>query len=171
MTKEQMLKNVYVDRDISWMYFNHRILQEANKEYVPLHERLSFLGIYSNNLDEFFRVRVASLNRMLEGKVSHETEQQLRKTLKVINKLNETYSKEYTESVDKVFHELELHNIRLLTETELNDEQKEFLHSFFLDKLNGSINPIWLSEIDDFSSLEDNRIYLISNCSKLILQI
>ena len=156
-----MLKNVYVDRDISWMYFNHRILQEANKEYVPLHERLSFLGIYSNNLDEFFRVRVASLNRMLEGKVSHETEQQLRKTLKVINKLNETYSKEYTESVDKVFHELELHNIRLLTETELNDEQKEFLHSFFLDKLNGSINPIWLSEIDDFSSLEDNRIYLI----------
>ena len=161
MTKEQMLKNVYVDRYISWMYFNHRILQEANKEYVPLHERLSFLGIYSNNLDEFFRVRVASLNRMLEGKVSHETEQQLRKTLKVINKLNETYSKEYTESVDKVFHELELHNIRLLTETELNDEQKEFLHSFFLDKLNGSINPIWLSEIDDFSSLEDNRIYLI----------
>ena len=156
-----MLKNVYVDRDISWMYFNHRILQEANKEYVPLHERLSFLGIYSNNLDEFFRVRVASLNRMLEGKVSHETEQQLRKTLKVINKLNETYSKEYTESVEKVFHELELHNIRLLTETELNDEQKEFLHSFFLDKLNGSINPIWLSEIDDFSSLEDNRIYLI----------
>ena len=161
MTKEQMLKNVYVDRDISWMYFNHRILQEANKEYVPLHERLSFLGIYSNNLDEFFRVRVASLNRMLEGKVSHETEQQLRKTLKVINKLNETYSKEYTESVEKVFHELELHNIRLLTETELNDEQKEFLHSFFLDKLNGSINPIWLSEIDDFSTLEDNRIYLI----------
>ena len=161
MTKEQMLKNVYVDRDISWMYFNRRILQEANKEYVPLHERLSFLGIYSNNLDEFFRVRVASLNRMLEGKVSHETEQQLRKTLKVINKLNETYSKEYTESVEKVFHELELHNIRLLTETELNDEQKEFLHSFFLDKLNGSINPIWLSEIDDFSSLEDNRIYLI----------
>lgn len=156
-----MLKNVYVDRDISWMYFNHRILQEANKEYVPLHERLSFLGIYSNNLDEFFRVRVASLNRMLEGKVSHETEQQLRKTLKVINKLNETYSKEYTESVEKVFHELELHNIRLLTETELNDEQKEFLHNFFLDKLNGSINPIWLSEIDDFSSLEDNRIYLI----------
>ena len=56
MTKEQMLKNVYVDRDISWMYFNHRILQEANKEYVPLHERLSFLCIYCNHLDEFFRV-------------------------------------------------------------------------------------------------------------------
>lgn len=161
MTKEQILKNVYVDRDISWMYFNHRILQEADKEYVPLHERLSFLGIYSNNLDEFFRVRVASLNRMLKRNVSHSTEQQLRKTLRVINKLNETYSREYTEAVEKVFRELELRNVRLLTETELNDGQQSFLHDFFLDKLNGSINPIWLSEIEDFSVLEDNRIYLI----------
>lgn len=56
MTKEELLKKAYVERDISWMYFNHRILQEAEKEYVPLLERLSFLGIYSNNLDEFFRV-------------------------------------------------------------------------------------------------------------------
>ena len=58
----------YVERDVSWMYFNHRILQEAEKEYVPLLERLSFLGIYSNNLDEFFRVRVASLSRIAEDK-------------------------------------------------------------------------------------------------------
>ena len=57
----------YIERDVSWMYFNHRILQEAEKESVPLLERLSFLGIYSNNLDEFFRVRVASLNRILES--------------------------------------------------------------------------------------------------------
>ena len=49
----------YVERDVSWMYFNHRILQEAQKENIPLLERLSFLGIYSNNLDEFFRVRMA----------------------------------------------------------------------------------------------------------------
>ncbi len=66
MTKEDIMKKAYVERDISWMYFNHRILQEAEKEYVPLLERLSFLGIYSNNLDQFFRVRVASLNRMLD---------------------------------------------------------------------------------------------------------
>ena len=51
---------MYVERDVSWMYFNHRILQEAEKSEVPLLERLSFLGIYSNNLDEFFRVRVAT---------------------------------------------------------------------------------------------------------------
>ena len=161
MTKEEIMKKAYVERDISWMYFNHRILQEAKKEYVPLIERLSFLGIYSNNLDEFFRVRVASLNRMLERKLSKDAEQQIKKTLKTINKLNESYSKEYTEAVDQVFHELEVHKIRLVTETGLNDEQKEFLNQFFYDKLNGSVNPIWLSEIDDLSTLEDNRIYLI----------
>ena len=161
MTKEEIMKKAYVERDISWMYFNHRILQEAKKEYVPLIERLSFLGIYSNNLDEFFRVRVASLNRMLDRKLSKDAELQIKKTLKTINKLNESYSKEYTEAVDQVFHELEVHKIRLVTETGLNDEQKEFLNQFFYDKLNGSVNPIWLSEIDDLSTLEDNRIYLI----------
>ena len=161
MTKIEIMKKAYVERDISWMYFNHRILQEAEKEYVPLIERLSFLGIYSNNLDEFFRVRVASLNRMLDRKLDKDTEQQIKKTLKTINKLNESYSKEYTEAVDNVFSELEVHKIRLVTETGLNDEQKEFLTQFFYDKLNGSVNPIWLSEIDDLSVLEDNRIYLI----------
>lgn len=161
------MKKAYVERDVSWMYFNHRILQEAEKEFVPLLERLSFLGIYSNNLDEFFRVRVASLNRMLERKLDKDTEQQIKKSLKTINKLNESYSKEYTEAVDKVFEELETYKIRLVTEANLNDEQKDFLSQFFYDKLNGSVNPIWLSEIEDLTVLEDNRIYLIvEKCEK-----
>ena len=161
------MKKAYVERDVSWMYFNHRILEEAEKEFVPLLERLSFLGIYSNNLDEFFRVRVASLNRMLERKLDKDTEQQIKKSLKTINKLNESYSKEYTEAVDRVFEELETHKIRLVTEACLNDEQKDFLSQFFYDKLNGSVNPIWLSEIEDLTVLEDNRIYLIvEKCEK-----
>ena len=167
MTKQEVMKKAYVERDVSWMYFNHRILQEAEKEFVPLLERLSFLGIYSNNLDEFFRVRVASLNRMLERKLDKDTEQQIKKSLKTINKLNESYSKEYTEAVDKVFEKLETHKIRLVTEANLNDEQKDFLSQFFYDKLNGSVNPIWLSEIEDLTVLEDNRIYLIvEKCEK-----
>ena len=167
MTKQEVMKKAYVERDVSWMYFNHRILQEAEKEFVPLLERLSFLGIYSNNLDEFFRVRVASLNRMLERKLDKDTEQQIKKSLKTINKLNESYSKEYTEAVDKVFEELETHKIRLVTEANLNDEQKNYLSQFFYDKLNGSVNPIWLSEIEDLTVLEDNRIYLIvEKCEK-----
>ena len=167
MTKQEVMKKAYVERDVSWMYFNHRILQEAEKEFVPLLERLSFLGIYSNNLDEFFRVRVASLNRMLERKLDKDTEQQIKKSLKTINKLNESYSKEYTEAVDRVFEELESHKIRLVTEANLNDEQKNYLSQFFYDKLNGSVNPIWLSEIEDLTVLEDNRIYLIvEKCEK-----
>lgn len=162
MTKEDRLKNLYVKRDVSWMYFNHRILQEAKKEYVPLLERLSFLGIYSNNLDEFFRVRVASLNRILASDdVDKHTKQDVKRTIKTINLLNECYSKEYTEATRQVFRELELHKIRMVNETQLNDEQKKWLESFYYDKLNGSTNPIWLSEIKDLSTLEDNRIYLI----------
>ena len=162
MTKEDKLKNLYVKRDVSWMYFNHRILQEAKKEYVPLLERLSFLGIYSNNLDEFFRVRVASLNRILASDdVDKHTKQDVKRTIKTINLLNESYSKEYTEATRQVFRELELHKVRMVNETQLNDEQKKWLENFYYDKLNGSTNPIWLSEIKDLSTLEDNRIYLI----------
>ena len=162
-----MTKKAYVERDISWMYFNHRILEEAEKTAIPLLERLSFLGIYSNNLDEFFRVRVASLNRMLDRKLTKETEQQIKKSLKTINKLNEAYSQEYTEAVDAVFREMVNRNIRLLNEGSLNEEQKKFLTQFFYDKLNGSVTPVWLNEIDDLSTLEDNRIYLIVEKTEL----
>lgn len=162
MGKEGKKKENYVDRDVSWMYFNHRILQEGRKECVPLLERLSFLGIYSNNLDEFFRVRVASLNRLLaRDGITKSMRNQIKKSLKTINLLNETYSQEYTEAVHRVLGELALHKIRIVNEMQLNEEQKKYLTTFFYEKLNGSVNPIWLSEIKDLSSLEDNRIYLL----------
>ena len=152
----------YVERDVSWMHFNHRILQEAEKEYVPLLERLSFLGIYSNNLDEFFRVRVASLSRIADDKnVNKNTYKKIKKCLKTINQLNAQFSKEYTEAVSRVESELTKHGIRMLNETQLNDDQKQFLKNFFYEELNGAVNPIWLNQVDEITSLEDNRIYLI----------
>ena len=163
MTKnEEKAPLTYVERDVSWMYFNHRILQEAEKESVPLLEKLSFLGIYSNNLDEFFRVRVASLNRLADSdSIEQRNRKALRRTLKTINTLNEQYSAEYTRAIDRVFAQLAQHGIRMLDEKQLNAEQQQFLRDFYYERLNGSTNPIWLSAIDDLNTLEDNRIYLV----------
>ena len=85
-----------LDRDISWMYFNHRILQEAQRDNVPLLERLKFLGIYSNNLDEFFRVRVSTMKRIVE----YDNEPQNRpastiRELREITRLTKDYSQEF----------------------------------------------------------------------------
>lgn len=161
--KNKDLKEAYVDRDVSWMYFNHRILKEAQKENIPLLERLSFLGIYSNNLDEFFRVRMASLNRLLESsdKSAKKERDRLKQTIKTINKLNAAYSTEYTDTIAHVFGQLEEHNIKLLNEKSLNNEQKLFIKDFYYDKLNGATNPIWLDNILEIGKLQDNRIYLI----------
>lgn len=84
-----------IPRDVSWMYFNYRILQEAQNTSVPLLERLGFMGIYSNNLDEFFRVRMATLTRIAESDVKQMKSQieEARHTIKVINKLNNRYNK------------------------------------------------------------------------------
>ena len=160
--KKDTKQTTYIERDISWMYFNYRILQEAEKPQVPLIERLSFLGIYSNNLDEFFRVRVASLNRLSDNEsLNDKSRKTIKRTLKTINRLNEEYSIEYTKAIRTVFAQLEEHHIRLLKETDLGDEQKEFLRRLYYDRLNGATNPIWLSAIDDLNTLEDNRIYLV----------
>ncbi len=152
----------YVERDVSWMYFNHRILQEAKKPQVPLMERLSFLGIYSNNLDEFFRVRVASLNRLADSeRLSAANQKTVKRTIKTVNRLNEEYSREYTAAIHEVFAELEKKGIRLVDEKSLSPAQKQYLRQLYYDKLNGSTNPIWLTAIDDLNTLEDNRIYLV----------
>lgn len=94
MEKKKKEDKYYLPRDISWMYFNRRILQEAMKERVPILERLSFLGIYSNNLDEFFRVRVATQSRVAEceDKAAHSEREEALKLIRQINKLNNRYS-------------------------------------------------------------------------------
>lgn len=162
MEKKTKLKNVYVERDVSWMYFNHRILQEAKKTDIPPMERLSFLGIYSNNLDEFFRVRVASLNRIADAKEKSLTDEKekARKTIKEINRLNKIYNHEYEEAVDEVLKTLEDHKLRMIHESDLNEEQQAFLRNLYLDRLNGLTNPTWLSQIKEIDSNGGDGIYL-----------
>lgn len=152
----------YVERDLSWMYFNRRILQEAEKPNVPVLERMSFLGIYSNNLDEFFRVRVASLSRISESKerIPKADKERAKRTIKEVNRLNSIYNREFEQTVDNVTDGLVNHGIRILQETDLNEEQKKFIRRLYLERLNGITNPVWMQHVKEIGDTDDGSIYL-----------
>ena len=158
----------YLHRDLSWMYFNHRILEEAQKEEVPLLERLSFLGIYSNNLDEFFRVRMASLNRIAESedKGAKSEQEEARLLIKQINKLNSKFSKEYESAIATVTSRLREENICLVGPDELDEEQLQYVYQYFRQRLNGYLSPVWLSSARRVTDETDENIYLAVKMTK-----
>ena len=162
MEKKKKEDKYYLPRDISWMYFNRRILQEAMKERVPILERLSFLGIYSNNLDEFFRVRVATQSRVAEceDKAAHSEREEALKLIRQINKLNNRYSKEYEGAIKQVTAELEKENICLVNHVQLDEEQQLFVASFYQQRLNGFISPVWLKSVKQLGNEADENIFL-----------
>ena len=131
----------YIERDVSWMLFNRRILAEAQRQEIPLMERLNFLGIYSNNLDEFFRVRVATLNRIVDfaDKNSKDLRERSKQALKTIGRLNAKYAQTFKETVKDVFNQLQKKHIHLLSEQELDDSQKEAVKEYCLSKLAGNL--------------------------------
>ena len=151
-----------IERDVSWMYFNHRILQEAQRPEVPLLERLSFVGIYSNNLDEFFRVRVATLSRIAENdhKFLKDEVSAAKKTLKQISKLYAEYDEEFTRTVDSIFSELVSAGLRLVDETGLDGTQQRWVENFFNDNIAGVTSPIWMNKVDDLNLIADSAHYL-----------
>lgn len=162
MNSKKIAEEAYIDRDLSWMYFNRRILLEAAKPQVPLLERLSFLGIYSNNLDEFFRVRMATLSRIAEceDKSLRSEREHAKQLIRQINKLNNKYSREYEHAIREVTRQLCEENICLLKEDELDREQQEFVCGFYRQRLSGFVSPVWLSAVRQLTDETDENIYL-----------
>lgn len=162
MSQTKISKQPYVDRDVSWMYFNHRILQEAWRKEVPLLERVSFLGIYSNNLDEFFRVRMATLSRIAElsGRSTMAESRKAAELFQRISSIDAALAKEYADCINDVTAALADNNIRLIKETELDEEQQHYVRCLFRKKISGFISPVWLSKLPAFSQESDSHIYL-----------
>lgn len=151
----------YVERDISWLYFNRRVLQEACRQDVPLLERLSFLGIYSNNLDEFFRVRVASQTRIAEwdGKQGAKEAAKAKSIVRQISKLNARYQKEYEEGVHQVYEDLRKENICIISDKDVTEDQLEFIHSYYSDHIDGLIVPVRFASVKHLDYESDQNIY------------
>jgi polyphosphate kinase len=160
--KNTPAKRKMIPRDISWLAFNARVLQEASDTSVPLHERIRFLGIFSNNLDEFFRVRVATLKRMQTvGKSARmHLEENPELILDEIQSMVIDQQREFDRIWEEIENELKEQKIFIRTEKHLNKEQQKFVLNYFNEEVRTNIIPLMIESIQHFPFLRDKSIYL-----------
>jgi polyphosphate kinase len=158
----------FIPKEISWLSFNERVLQEAANPQVPLMERVKFLAIFSNNLDEFFRVRVATLKRLADmgtktaiKALGYNPREVLHTIQEQALQLNQTYSNVYQE----ILTELRKHNIYLLNETELDERQQKAAKNYFNDSVRPHLFPVILDQVASFPDLNDQSAYLLISMS------
>ncbi|MES1224537.1 MAG: polyphosphate kinase 1, partial [Bacteroidota bacterium] len=158
------MKRRTIIRDISWLSFNGRVLQEAADISVPLRERIRFLGIFSNNLDEFFRVRVATLKRMIEFgskvKLNMHLEAAPAKILDEIQEIVLKQQDEFDYIWENIRRELEKEKIFLVNEKQLTRDQQKFVQMHFEEEVRSNIIPLMIESIPQFPYLRDKSIYL-----------
>ena len=149
-------------RDLSWLAFNARVLQEARDPRNHIHDRLRFIGIFSNNLDEFFRVRVAALNKMvvLGKSAKMHLEANPEKILKKIQQTVMAQQTEFDHTFAELIEELERNNIYIKNEKQLSREQKHFVSGLFEAKIRSEIIPLMIETIPQMPMLKDKSIYL-----------
>ena len=155
-------KRKIIPRDISWLSFNARVLQEAGDPDVPLPQRIRFLGIFSNNLDEFFRVRVATLKRMVQfgNKAKMHMEVNPEKILEEIQVAVLDHQNEFNRIWDEIQEQMKEQKIFLVKEKDLNEEQKEFVRNYYEEEVSPNIIPLMIESIPELPFLRDKSIYL-----------
>ena len=152
----------YINREISWLSFNARVLQEANDPNVPLMEKIKFLAIFSSNLDEFFRVRVATLKRLMQlGKKSRLLiDDNPKQTLNRIQEIVTHQQSHFEEHYQKILQELQTQNITIVDGSHLTAKQDDFVKSYFEEKIRPAIVPLMTSQLPKFPILSEQSIYL-----------
>ncbi|MEY2997701.1 MAG: hypothetical protein RIQ82_1082, partial [Bacteroidota bacterium] len=163
MTESKKSYDRFINRDLSWLQFNARVLQEAKDPSVPLIERLRFLGIFSNNLDEFFKVRYATIKRIVEagklgrnelgGMAAKELQEEITQT--VISQ--QQLSLDILGGIEK---ELGKEGIHIINEHQITEEQSVFITDYFLREVSPALVTIILTGLETFPALKDSAAYL-----------
>ena len=153
----------FIARDISWLSFNYRVLQEAKDPSVPLFERIKFLAIYSSNLDEFFRVRMANHRNLI--RIGKKTKRELhispKQTVRTIQKIVDEQQEEFAEIFAKqIIPELRKHQIYIKRRLELNEEEREFVENYFRDHMLPFVQPVLLVRDRIRPFLNNAQLYL-----------
>ena len=159
-----MSQQVYMNRELSWLKFNERVLEEAENKKVPLCERLTFASIYQSNLDEFFRVRVGSLvDQMLLGgkirdnKTKMTAKEQIQAVLHQVTKLNRRKDAVY----DTIMGQIEDYGVRLVDFRKISKKESEYLEKYFLSEIAPVISPTIVGKRQPFPFLKNNEIYAV----------
>ncbi|MFP3597524.1 polyphosphate kinase 1 [Chryseobacterium sp. SIMBA_029] len=150
-------------RDITWLAFNERVLQEAMDEKVPLHLRIRFLGIFSNNLDEFFRVRVAGLKRAMDFKEKVIAESFYQPPSKILQRINEIvirHQHNFDKTWKKILSEMADHKVFIKNSKNLTAQQKDFVRDYFDEVVESNVIPILLHENTPMPYVRDKSLYL-----------
>ena len=159
-----MSQQVYVNRELSWLKFNERVLEEAENKKVPLSERLTFASIYQSNLDEFFRVRVGSLvdqmllgDKIRDNKTKMTAKEQIEEVLHQVMKLNRRKDAVY----DAIMGQLEDYGVRLVDFRKISKKESEYLEKYFLSEIAPVISPTIVGKRQPFPFLKNNEIYAV----------
>lgn len=156
------MKNVFMNRELSWLKFNERVLEEAERECVPLCERLSFASIYQSNLDEFFMVRVGSLTDQMEvdpdsreNKTNMTAKEQLKAVIARVGELNERKNKIYADLMKKIAEQ----GVALVDFSKLTVEENSQLEQYFINQIAPLLSPMVVGKRQPFPFLKNKDIY------------